>query len=617
MNYKVPINGEWVQFSDQTLSQLREKGCGRDADALVARVAEQHQNPLAYFLPHGIPWSDKTRSMANGKFVIPPSHYPKKYKNDGVAFLSDRTHAISLMLGPNQNGKTNIGATWSDLRLVPTEKWWPIFSEHGVEWYPWDGPKIWVVASYSWDNVATVWSRYQETLPREELGKYASDWGNFDGEEGAKKSLSFGDGRTKTCHLKCGSQIKFRCYTQQQIHWEGFESDGQHADEQEPMEKLTGWQRGATTRDDYTPCCMTLTGHVMDDRPDTGAAGPIKREIYDPIAENGVGYTKYGTAAVYHLSVDSTPEAIISKKHRHDLDVRWVNDVDDEGNTIIRSEKDERAAVARYWGGWEEGSGLYFDTEVWQRKVHMIQPRWDDDKTPKPDKATLYRVIDFGDTGITVCSWWAVMWDYAFLYRVLYEKNIIVAQAARKIIEMSHNTQVKLYEERDPLTGNGLTYFEERVNPSSGETVFRTILDGRSFSQRQQGETIGSLFERYGVATEQSDGKANVKQLPLLKDWMQIDLTKVHPCNKEADGTPVIGCSKVFFFDGVAGMVEAVDEIEHFPEDALAQKKAPDHFIDTAKYWASHGPEFWGDYRDNAKTEDEDSEEDNTPFTGA
>ena len=178
-------------------------------------------------------------------------------------------------------GKSVLGAAWTGLRILPMDKHDPIFTETPVIYHEWTGPKKWVVASYSWDNVTTVWERYQEFFPRHELRNYSPNWGKYPGEEGRARTLTFGDGRTKKCELDCGSVLYFRCYTQQQMHWEGFEADGAHFDEQVPHEKFVGWQRGITTRGDYSPACMTLTGHVLDDRPDTGAGGWIKRSLWD------------------------------------------------------------------------------------------------------------------------------------------------------------------------------------------------------------------------------------------------------------------------------------------------------------------------------------------------
>ena len=281
MIHKVPIDGEWWEVSDEELANTSEE----TRELVLQREYDAKMNPLAHFLAHGVKWHKDVKQLAGGRLVRYPSPYPEKWKNDGVAFLNDWKSDISLLLGPNQQGKTYIGSAWSGLRVVPMDKNAPIFTETPVEWHEWGGPVTWVVASYSWDNVGTVWKRYQELFPRHELGPYASDWGR-DGDIGRRKSLSFRSSQTQSLQLTCGSTLKFLCYTQQQHHWEGFDADGAHLDEQCPIEKMTGLQRGFTTRGDYTPICMTLTGHVLEDRPDTGAGGWIKDTLWEPIQDS-------------------------------------------------------------------------------------------------------------------------------------------------------------------------------------------------------------------------------------------------------------------------------------------------------------------------------------------
>lgn len=281
MIHTIPFKGRWIRATDEQLDTLPEES----KTFFLDREFAAKMNPLAHFLPHGIAWSSKTRHPVDGVTWY-PSRYPESYKNDGYAFMNDWTSDILLLLGQNQGGKTYQGAAWSGFRICPLDKNSPVFVETPMVWHEWRGPLTWVVASYSWDNVGTVWKRYQEVLPRKELGPYAPNWGTYPGETGRARELSFRDYKGKSIPLDCGSTIKFLCYTQQQIHWEGFDADGAHLDEQAPVEKLTGLQRGFTTRGDYTPIAMTLTGHVLEDRPDTGSAGWIKNTIWQPIQDS-------------------------------------------------------------------------------------------------------------------------------------------------------------------------------------------------------------------------------------------------------------------------------------------------------------------------------------------
>lgn len=574
--YIVPFEGRWKIFAESEIQgwEAGDSSAKKLAKHIREQIADYECNKLHHFLPHGMAWREHDVELCGGRFIVPKSKYPKEWKNDGVAFLNSEAD-IAVVLAPNQVGKTTLGACWSLLHLIPTEKDWPIFKYTGVQWKPWLGPKIWIIASYSWDNVNTLWKRYSEYCPVDELKEY-SPYYNGKG----KKYLILGDGKPKRVRLACGSIIIPLCYTQQQMHWEGYESDGFQGDEQVPKEKWVGWARSTTTRGDYTPCCMTLTGHVLDERPDTGASGWIKREICDNTNRQGQ------SVDIFHLSIESTPDAIISPKKKKEL---WNRFCDPEVN---RTEKDERAAIARYWGGWEEGSGLVFDE--FQKGIHVINPLFNDDKVPRD--WTKWRVVDYGAAGVSCCSWWAVSpKGFIVNYRNLYERGLLVNETCQKIIEMSHNRMVASHSDTDPRTGNTYQYYiEECVN----EVYYATILDSRSCAQAQQGETIADLFARYGVSVVAASGQKNEIQMPRLKDMLRVDPERQHLTRKNRDGTPYMGAPQLYLFESCAKFpVMEFEGLQIDPNDPSKIKaKQDDHWIDTAKYFASENPRYMGDF---------------------
>jgi len=563
MDYTLPIGGKWATFSDE---QLKAASPTAQA-ALEERIVNWECNKISMFLPHGSPWraKEKVIDLGTTEVILPASSYPKAWKNDGVAFMNDRQRDILLLVAQNQGGKTFQGAAKTITHTIPMRKEWPIFTENGVEYHEWTGPKIWIVASYSWDNVMTLWKRYRELLPRNELRNYAPHWGKYDGEKGAQKDLAFGSGRPQVLTLACGTTYKFLCYTQQQMHWEGFEADGGHLDEQCLEEQYVGLNRSFTTRGDYTPIWMTLTGHVMEDRPDTGAGGWIKKKLWDGVD------TKGKTIGKYRLDIESTPDAIVSPKRKKMLWEQWANPA------VKRSDKQQRAAVARYWGGWEEGSGLWID--IWNRRYHVVPPLWDDDKTPKD--WTKWRVIDYGDNGVTCCLWVAVgPKGYAFGYRMLYERGLTIAETCKLISEMSYSRRVELDGYKDETTGNVYQTFEEHPGR---EEYYNTILDSRSCSQRQQGEELDAIFSRYGIPVTPASGQKNAIQIPRLKEWLRIDFAKEHLTLRDEQGGRVLGSPRLMFFEGRCNSL--VDEMESAQRDKndpskLASKQA-DHAIDS------------------------------------
>ena len=318
--------------------------------------------------------------------------------------------------------------------------------------------------------------------------------------------------------------------------------------------------------------------------------------------------TKYGIVGRYGLDVDGTPSAILSPKKRRMLFRRWA----DPAQT--RSDKDERAAVARYWGGWEEGSGLLFDSDVWQHNIHVINPLWPDDKTPS--NLTLWRSIDHAPkAGVNVCAWFAVGPKHAVMYRLLYERGLEISQFAKKIIEMSYNEQMFVSNERDEVTGSIHPHYEEK---QKGEVYWGgTLMDSRSMAQALQNETFEEIYNRCGIQDIRAAcGQNDIIQIPRLKtNWMWIDFTKPHPWHKQEDGTPMMGCPNLYLFDGMCDdFIMEVEGLQKAPEGAagLINKKNPHHSIDATKYWASDMPCFMGD----EPKDDPDERQGGNEYTG-
>jgi hypothetical protein len=635
MNYSIPIDGVWSNdhhdpmfhnLNDSGLQLMLKDGGKRKkwAEWLYHEIEQYEKNPLSRFLAHGHPWSRTATKMAGGRVVFPKSDYPKSYGNDGVAFLNDYTNDIACMIGPNQQGKSVIGVAWAGFRLGPCEPDWPAFTQNHIEYREHTGDKVLAVYSYSWDNVATVWQRYMEFLPRAWLGPYSPHWGKYEGENGRQKTLNLKTGGTQYVNLECGGQIRFGSYIQAQYFHEGYSSDMLHADEQITSECFTGWQRSTTTRGDYTPACMTLTGHAVEGRPDTGMGGavyqdvivPAKKPITDPATgkKRPSGRCKFGTVGIYHLSVDSTPRAIISDKKKHALSQRWVDEKDDDGQEIVRTEKDERAAIARYWGGWEPGAGLAFGPDVWDREAHVIAPLWEGSPPPM---YTLYRVIDYCAKKTTAVAFIAVgplklpngsKIIAAFLYRLIYEQDMLVYKCAKKIIEASHNVMSEVDPDIDDETGETLRCYKEL---QTKEQYFTDLIDSRMGSQLMGNEMIIDQFRRYGLEDlVPASGAPNADQLPCLFSWMEIKQDLPHPFLKNEDGSPKMGCPRFFVFDGEADGF--IDEVETVGMDdtgvGVIDKKMPHDAIDTCKYWSSETPGWMGS--------DKDAQEDNEPDDG-
>jgi len=606
MKFTIPMAGEWATVDERELAGDKQ---GRfspgERASVMARIALYQENRLACFLPHGVAWHGEEKRYAGGRIKLPPSTYPRAWKNDGVAFINDVKSQYVFMRAPRKTGKSYAGAAKMGYYICECDPDWPAFTENGIVCPKWNGPTQVVVASFGIPNIKDLWAVYQEVLPRYELGVYAKGWGRRPGEKGLARSMTFGDGRPKQLELAHShSIITFLCYTQAQHVWESFKAQHLHADEQIRIALLRAWEDGSSTFGDFTQAIFTLSGFVLDERPeDTGMAGPLY-QICQGRRRGGK------TVGSYNMDIESTPDVILSPQKKKERFDRYVNPA------IERSEKDARRALAVYYPGWEPGGGLLFGPDVWDREVHLIKPLWADDKTPKD--WTKWRVIDYSDKKTTCCSWWAVGPDFIVLYRLLYEEDMLVAQSARKIIEMSHNVQRPSGVERDLAVGATYDRWDE---DQRGEQFYSTLIDPRAAKWRKDSQTVVQLYRRYGIQNVlEASTEWNETQIPNLKDLLRIDREKPHPFNKREDGTPVMGAARLYFFD-LPCIMDAVEEIERMPEDPSVEghrvmdvRYAHD-FIDTAKYFASDDPRYFGATGINDR-EDRNEEVRATPYTG-
>ena len=593
MKRAMPLYNGWVQWDTESGDYVwpgnvkhPESGTFKKQDLkdLEWYHADYKDNRLAYFLPHGVPWSAEPKLYDEGRITLDASDYPEEWRNDGVAFINDMDNPFCCLVAPRKTGKSAAGVAKLMLNgFLKTDPEWHCYQYHNISYVEYEGPKNLLVGSFSWFNVGELFKVYQEFLPRRELGQYAEDWGEREGERGMAKKMSFGDNRPK--HIKMvesKSPFTFLCYSQSQQTWENFKSNGLHADEQIPMSLLRAWEDGTRTMGDWTPAVFTLSGFCLPERPDTGAAGPIKRNLYDGRDTHGK------TVGKYHLDVPSTPDAIVTKKKKQEAYDQYVNP------DIERDDKTDRRGKAVYWPGWEESGGLMLDE--WSRRIHVVPPLWTDDTIPV--EATLFRALDHGESAPTACTWMALVparnpfcdYSFAVIYRLFYQRNVRIAESAPRIIEMSGNERVKIGEETDEIAQATFSRFEER---SQRERYVSTIMDSRSAAYRKDGVPLGVLYERYGLACASAPGGKIIStpavrgQIEWLRDWLRIDKTKKHVVTGE------LGAPRLYVFD-TPELRPLVDEIEQWASDpddpSRPQKGMAEHAIKTLIYTFSTQP---------------------------
>jgi len=550
--YLIPIAGKWEKLDNKKIELLAQSDpeAYAEIDDLIYRY---QQNPLSFSLLHGNP------NAEDG--------------NDSNACINDYEHDLILLTAPNQTGKSTAGAIYTALRLVPTEPDWPCFKEHGLKWKEWAGPQIAICASYTWDKVNDLWSAYKKVLPRSELKTYAPLYGYFPGEKGNEKDLSFTNFRGKELKLKCGSKIIFLCYKQSLSQWTGKQADIAHLDEQCPelyFDELLERQR---TRGDFTPIIMTLTGHIVPDRPDTGANGWIHRKLINKNMTKGRKYIHR------KISIEDVPDEIYSKDKKAAAKFQHVTEPNAK-----QDERALRAAVARYWGGFEVGGGKIFSE--WNPEFHFINQF--DYKKYKP---TYYRMIDHGEDPCAAAVFAVMPWGDAVMIKEYYEFGKNIDQNSQGILEMCGNTRRKTHSE---FVGNNQWEVYDEI---TGGMEFRSSeLDCRSFAQKsgETGRLLGSIYNNAGLKCTRADGRHDDALFPILKEWLSINKERKHiyeeigiPVPKEIQG---FGAPRLYVFNTCSNFKNEIETYIGTDEN--------DHLLSVAKFFTARDRPYLGDWRE-------------------
>jgi len=586
----LPYCGEWVvivenaregmyYIPDDDYSKARILTKGETANIKKAMV-EYEKNRLSFFLPHG----------------------PKEA--GGLDFINDWTNEICMLIAPTRTGKSSAGTAFSLFRTIKCDPSWHTFQKHGVICPDYRGKRKLVISSYEWVNVQELWEEYLKWLPRSLANRYLPDWGKYPEEHGKSRMIELKHGKVTKALLGDGSEVLFRCDKQAQGPWEGQRWDDGHFDEQRQREKFIGFLRGTSNTHGLSQCCFTLTGHVVDDRPDTGASGWIKRELWD-------GTNTFGrNIGRYTLSIATTPNIIMSKEEKARLHNQWVTIP-----TANKNEADLRKADARFHGGWEHGSGLVIDN--YYPEHHQIPDIVNFENNIFRD-ATKYRGMDHGLGRPATCAWLMMFpWGDLLMYREYYEPGRSIPYHAKTIAEMSGSKRREGSEYEDENIGEAFKTFEEIYDK---EEYYCSVMDGRSFASpaQESSRTIGQLYNDWGLNCTPARGYQNEKILPNMRAWFDLDpdrhhlmweLNKRHAIDEEIYEKWLEGrngeaknAPRIYF---VCDLRHTENEIYSWAKDPRTglPKSANDHIMGGAlKYVIAEDPKYWGsNWRDDVE----------------
>ena len=561
--YKVPIGGEWREISDKW---MREEllPTAMDEYFVLDDIIYQYQiNPLAFTLPHGAPRKDR-------------------HKNDGIAFINDRTSELMTVTAGSQLGKSWLGAVKMLMHIIPTDPDWECFKTHGLDWHPWAGPQKAIVASLKFEpNVRIVWETYMQICPRRELGNLAPNYGGYLGEKGSGKILNFRTGGSHVVRLACGSEITLLSYHQNINSFESMQADIAHCDEQPKEAQYDAIAARQRTRGDYTPIFSTMTPIIIDGRSDTGAAGFLAKNVL------GKNVAKGRKVANYKITVESMPDAFMSKEKKEQMYEECIGEPMRTQNDIQL-----RHGRARYFGDPEVGGGGIIAS--FNPEVHMIEPF--DHKKFRP---TYMRFLDHGTKPCAAINVAMMPWGDFVMFDEYYEWNPSTRVHAQKLVEeFCGNERIRVSTHHE----EGATWpvYQEKC---TNREYYVTECDINSFNSPSTGSSlsIGQLYNQNGYRCSPSGNphRKDSGTIDILNDLFALDKARIH-INKRLDrdipeASERSGAPAIYIFNHCKNVKS---EIEGWLENPKTGRPVDgdDHLISCLLFMCSQPRRYMGDY---------------------
>jgi hypothetical protein len=418
---------------------------------------ERLDNPVRFFLPH---------CAGHDNFDTPSHNY-----------INDDYNTYTGITTGNRYGKTTIA--WIKMLLtyglIPADPKWEVFTEHGVKYNPYLGPRDIGFVSYQWDSHRKViWPQMMKIwTPREQIKDFLY-W------EVPNKTNG------ETIPFACGSRVDLMACSQPQAAFEGSSKDNFVWDEQGVESKFDGAEARTKTRRRYrkddegfehlTRGAHTggFTPHKLKDRPDTGGGTWLHRLA--------IGEEKRGMSVGFYEGdiIKDVPDWIYSERQKK-ADLGSLEEAQEKNNR-----KRVRIIKSRLFGQWEMTGGLVYDE--FDEDVHVIN----DFEIPW-DWCAL-RMGDHGRTNPTSFLWGAITPDNDWvIFDEYYEMDRTVTQNVQAVVKQSGNklNPVEGFDSANPR------FREEEVE----QTFVMDVLDGRTFRSPDQDShnTIGQLYHNAGM----------------------------------------------------------------------------------------------------------------------
>lgn len=206
----------------------------------------------------------------------------------------------------------------------------------------------------------------------------------------------------------------------------------------------------------------------------------------------------------------------------------------------------EMRKKAMLYGDWDAFEGQYFSE--FNRDTHVVDP------FNLPDHWHKYRVLDYG-LDMLACYWIALdTHNNAFVYKELYESDLIISDAARRIDELTD------------------------------EKIRLTYAPPDLWNRRQDtGKNAADVFRENKVLLTKSNND-RVLGWYNVKEWL-----KPYPTRDDQTGDSVIG-SKMKIFKNCTNLIRTLPQLQHSeknPNDVANEPHELTHAPDALRYFCS------------------------------
>lgn len=197
-------------------------------------------------------------------------------------------------------------------------------------------------------------------------------------------------------------------------------------------------------------------------------------------------------------------------------------------------------------------SGAYF--KKFERHIHVTEP------FPIPKEWQRYRVLDYGLDKLA-CYWIAIDFQgKAYVYKELWESDLIVSAAAKRIIEMT----------------------------LPGEEIYQTIAPPDLWNRnRDTGNSSAQIFSDNGIWLYRASNEF-MQGCFDLNEWL-APYESVH----EQTGEPITTANMVIF-DNCTNLINSISNIQKDEKDANVYERTKQHVlthsVDALRYFAAGRP---------------------------